>query len=281
MKMKISITGSSGAIGKPLSQFLTKKKIVIQKIPKKLLHDELELKDKFDKFNPDIIIHLAGNTNPLINNKSTLAKYFKDNVISTLNVANCAPKKTKLLFFGSIEEYGSSKLPYSEDNQLNPNSFYGWSKYSAFLIIQIIFKNYPNKYLWIRPCLVAAKNTNKNRLFGLLEKNKNKFIPNHPKNIRDFISIENLIDIVYFLISNTNTFQNNSLNISLKNYYLIEDLLKFLFNGEKLNKYPLSRGELKNENNDKIIINDNKRLRKIFPNKLKNNFISFLKKNFK
>ncbi|CAM8461182.1 WcaG Nucleoside-diphosphate-sugar epimerases [Candidatus Methylopumilus universalis] len=230
MSLKISITGASGFIGSFLCKELTKKKFILQKIKRVDFDDNQRLIKKVTSFEADFFIHLASDTSP--DDKDAFKNQMKSTIQTSIDIAYAIPQSTKLaIFFGSIEEYGDSPIPYTESNQPNPLSAYGWAKYSSYLAVKQILEKRKVPYLWLRPCLILGRNGSNKRLVGQLINsidNKEKFNPQNPEHIRDLLYVDDLPKIIVKIIINYKNFRNIILNISNENYFYVKNLMQGL-----------------------------------------------------
>lgn len=177
--MKVAITGSNSNFGKFLSNFFVSKNIKIIRINKKnnffLEHAEkFKIKDK----KIDILIHLAHSYN---------SKSYEINYNGTIELFKNAKRKNikNLFFISSI-----SSMP-------NSLSLYGKTK---FRIEQYCLKN---DITIIRPGLIFGDIVDKklNLLSSII-----KFLPfliyfHHPKKYIHFVFIDELIEVIYKIIS--------------------------------------------------------------------------------
>lgn len=152
--MKILITGGLGYIGShtvvELSRYnhsfvivdnLSNSKLSVINKLKKLCNKNIEyynidvcdfdsLNKVFLKYNFDSIIHFAGHKSVSESIKKPL-KYYKNNILSTLNLIELSIKHkiTDFIFSSSATVYGNQKSPLNEDmNLFEPESPYGRSK---------------------------------------------------------------------------------------------------------------------------------------------------------
>jgi len=125
-------------------------------------------------------------------------------VVNLVNSLKYCTELKRIIFFGSIEEYGSAKPPFCEKQTIKPSSSYGIAKAVALKYVQKKIKN-NNKidYIWIRPSLIFGKNDNKKRFLGSLFYSLNfnkKLKVSINSQIRDFLYVKDLCRFVEFLI---------------------------------------------------------------------------------
>ena len=134
---KIFITGASGKLGSYLYPILKKEfKILGTSNKKKIsnfkkidLLDNSNLRKQLNKFNPDIIIHLAALTNVDLCEKDFDLAY-KTNILATNNVVNwCLETNSsvKFIYISSDQVYNSKTLN-SEESKIDPLNLYALSK---------------------------------------------------------------------------------------------------------------------------------------------------------
>ena len=278
---KILITGHRGFIGKYLTKYFSRDNHVFT-VQKKVFNSSSALRAKLNSYKCDYVFHLASHTSLPEENYEYYNKQIKNTLLPAVNLALNAPKATKvIIFFGSIEEYGDSKIPYTENTLPNPVTSYGWAKYSSYLAVKRIMEDRKIPYIWVRPCLVIGENVKPQRLFGEifthLKSNKKLKIRN-PNNIRDFITIDNLISIIDDIKDNENIY-NSTLNISLENYFNIKNLYEHISENKKLVK--LGRINLKGLAGKDVLVNSGSKLKKIIGKSIKNNVNEYLGKLFK
>lgn len=90
------------------------------------LTDVKRVKTCLKFFNPQIIIHCAGNSKTLPPEDHLV--YVRDNLISTKNLIKFAPKGCRFIFLSTILVYGNHENPIVESDEQNPTSEYGESK---------------------------------------------------------------------------------------------------------------------------------------------------------
>ena len=226
-KEKILITGTAGFIGFHLAKYLLSKKFQIigidgmtnyydvnLKIARHdilskfsnficeefLLEDAKKLKKIFKKYQPTIVVHLAGQAGVRFSNENP-GSYINSNIVATFNILDiCKNFQIKHLLFSSTSSvYGDNiAMPFKETNKTDePLSFYAATKKSC----EVMMHSYSHIYKipitvirfftvygpWGRPDMALFKFTK-----NILEK-KEIEIYNHGNMKRDFTYIDDLI----------------------------------------------------------------------------------------
>jgi nucleoside-diphosphate-sugar epimerase len=274
---KILITGHKGFIGKYLTKYFSKDNHVLT-IPRKTFNSGEALRAKLDSYKCDYLIHLASHTGLPEENYEYYSKQTKNTLLPTVNLALNAPKSTKvIIFFGSSDEYGNSKVPYKENSLPNPLTSYGWAKYSSHLAVKRIMEDRKIPYIWVIPGLVIGEYAKPQRLLGEiffhLKSNKKLKIRN-PDNIRDFITMENLANIIDNIKDNKKLY-NSTLNISFENYFNIKNLYEHI--SENKNLVKVERGSLVGRPGKELIALSGSKLKKIIGKSVKNNINEYLR----
>ena len=160
--LKILVTGASGMLGSDLCKiFSAESEIIATDLPNRIPFKETsEIKitemdvrnyDRinliFEKFKPDIAVHLAAKTD-VDGCESDIDGAYKTNTIGTKNIALACRKFDSVMVYlstGSVFD-GEKKSPYTEFDIPNPMSIYSKSKYEGELMVQ----KFLNKFFIIR-----------------------------------------------------------------------------------------------------------------------------------
>lgn len=141
MKKKIVITGGSGRFGTHLKQQKSKN---ILYFPNKKELNILNLKNiskYLKKIKPDVLIHLAGLSRPMIEHNVNIKRSIDLNIIGTANITKvCSDLKIKLVYFSTSYVYPGVKGNYNEKDPVLPVNNYAWSKLGGEASVQL-YKN--------------------------------------------------------------------------------------------------------------------------------------------
>lgn len=154
--MKIIITGGSGLLGQYLSIEFSKSNEVISLYNKNSISSDKFnskridirnyklLNNLFESFRPDIVIHAAASTNPVLSNDLETKEVYNINVSSTKRIAELCEKYSARLIYTSSDlvyaGYRGSML--KEDSKIIPISLYAETKLMGEIKIQETFDNY-------------------------------------------------------------------------------------------------------------------------------------------
>ena len=193
--IKVLITGANGYIGKKLIKKYKKK------INFKIYKNDINNKNRLIKFIKNnefqYFIHLAS---LLRTTKKRTKTIYKTNSYSLEYISKTLSKlNKKLIFLSSSHVYKPTSKKISENDKLQPSNIYGKSKLKAENIILKNTKDF---------CILRLFN-----LFGSyqpigsfysdiknkINNNKKIYIDN---SIKDFVHVDDLCDIIFFMIKN-------------------------------------------------------------------------------
>lgn len=206
--MCISVSGSSGFIGKAFTQLLREKQVAHSIISrdKRKAGSTSEITPLFDIDLVDVVVHLAGKAHEMEGPSKSLdtsirAEYQSANCTYALEVARSAAKKgmKRFVFVSSLSVYGvsSSANVLSESSSVNPKSYYAESKLDAERELQKLSSDLGFELVVLRPALVYGAGAPGN--FGKLLKliNLSRLIPiGTKKNERSLVCIDNLVHLL-------------------------------------------------------------------------------------
>ena len=134
---KILITGADGMVGSYIN-FGVKTDIATLDIT-----NEHAVKEAFEKYQPEVVIHMAAETDVDKCEKDPSHAY-KINTLGTYFVAVFARKyNAKMVYISTSAVFdGKSQKPYYEDAVPNPQSVYARTKYLGEMIVKDIIPNY-------------------------------------------------------------------------------------------------------------------------------------------
>lgn len=127
--MKALITGASGLFGSYLQKCAPESAF--------LYTDRVEILDKdaiasaFDSFEPEVVIHLAGEGS-VDRAEANMENAYALNVVGTQNLLEAAAKhEAHFVYISTNAIYDGFKAPYSEESPRKPINYYGVSKVAA------------------------------------------------------------------------------------------------------------------------------------------------------
>lgn len=184
----------------------------------------------------DVVVHLVSTLIP----GSTYEDYkneYKNVIFPSIELMElCAQKKVRFVYFssgGTVYGNRNDVLPFTETDEMNPISYYGWSKQMMENSIQFMHRTVGLDYLVVRPSnpfghgqylygkqgLVAVA-------IGKLLKDEEIEVWGDGSAVRDYIYVDDLASIFVKLIEAD--VHNTTLNIGSGRGYSVNDVLAFL-----------------------------------------------------
>ena len=270
MALKSVITGGAGFIGSNLTDHLVRigHKVVVldnfvsskrsnlshhKKKNVKIVKIDISKSENLHKYfkGADYVFHLAALAEiiPSIKNPT---KYFNNNVIGTLKVAEAANKVKikKLIYAASSSCYGTpKKLPTSEKDEINLKNPYAVTKFIGEEIIMNYAEMFKMPSISLRFFNVYGPRLNVSSQYGavisnfLFQKKNNKplTIVGDGKQTRDFIHVDDLVNAFLKILKSKYT--NKIYNLGSGKKTSINSIAR-IFNGKK--KFiPMRPGEPK------------------------------------
>lgn len=195
-----------------------------------------EVKDILLANKIEVVVHLVSTLIPGSNYDDYINE-FKNVIFPSIELMEfCANEKIKFVYFssgGTIYGNRTTLQPFVETDNMEPISYYGWSK--QMMENSILFKNRTQnlKYLIIRPSNPYGHGQNLYGKQGLVAVAIGKIIENKSVEvwgdgsaIRDYIYIEDLASVFYQLINKD--ICNETINLGSGRGYSVNDVLAFL-----------------------------------------------------
>ena len=310
----ILVTGGAGYIGSHIIELLIKKKFKVfiydnlvtgykKLINKKAVFIKGDIKNSklliktINDNNINSIIHLAGYLN-ISEGQKNKKKYYKNNVIGTLNLVKACKNSTvkNIIFSSSCSIYGNIKGSVSEKNIPKPKSYYAFTKYKSEEIIKKYGKKFNFKYGILRYFNVAGASPSGK--IGEIEKSYGHLIKNlaiqstklRPKVdifgnnyntkdgtcIRDYIHVSDLADIHILALKKISSSKKSLiLNCGYGKGYSVKEIVEIF---KKIKKGVIIKYKKKRIGDVAQIYSDNSKLKKILKWKPKfNNIQTILK----
>jgi UDP-glucose 4-epimerase len=184
----------------------------------------------------DVVVHLVSTLIP----GSTYEDYkdeYKNVIFPSIELMElCAQKKVRFVYFssgGTVYGNRNDVLPFKETDEMNPISYYGWSKQMMENSIQFMHRTVGLNYLILRPSNSFGHGQNLYGKQGLVAVAIGKVLMNDEievwgdgSAVRDYIYVDDLANIFVKLIESD--VHNTTLNIGSGRGYSVNDVLAFL-----------------------------------------------------
>lgn len=288
-KSKILITGANGFVGKVLINFLKKKNLKIISPDKNSLNlsKKLSVQKFLEEKQPNIIIHLASRTVSECSSIKEDKLQYINTFLPTKNIidnAKFCKSLKKIIFVGSIEEYGRAKIPYEENTVEIPISSYGKSKLNAMQYVKKEKKKLDKKIeiLWLRPSLMFGFGDSPRRFLGSIFfqlKKKKKIFIHVGSQKRDYLYVRDFCKFIYYQIIKIKKKNTFILNISSENWVSLKYVTNFIIRNIK-KKY-LKNIFIMNKLDNSVLLNSGQLLKKKYPGFKFLKFEKALKKTIK
>lgn len=263
--MRICLTGSTGFVGKKLSNYLLKnnhqiiapiRNVNLEILPQHKNLNFVYVEDKGINKNysqsltkVDLVIHCAARAHKMKENKNDCLQLYREvNVYDTLNLAKQAVSHgvRRFIFLSSVKVNGEESLPsnsFKHHDIPKPEDPYGISKFEAEEALRNLSRKTRMEIVIIRAPLVYGEEVKGNflRLLNLC----NKKIPlpfANINNTRSMVSIDNLINLIMLCMEHPKAtgevfLVSDEQDISTTE--LIKKIKKFMNKPERLFPLPL------------------------------------------
>lgn len=250
---KVIVFGGCGFIGKNLTKHLKRfyDVIVIDKYIDDIFLKENkiefyqydfenidQLKKIIDKEKPNYIINLISHVTS-VRELNLFPKMINSNLDILLKIYETTKdlENLKLVMqFGSGEEYGNIESPFTEIMKEEPVSPYAIAKLLTTNTALMLYKNYNYPICIVRPSNLFGKYQTKDKFIPyILEKLKNneEILTTFGEQKRDFIYIEDFIDIIQKLLEKSSLIRGEVINVGSGTSISLKDIILYL--KEKLN----------------------------------------------
>ena len=170
---KVLITGGSGLLGQHLNLSISKNFTILttyknnvgncNNFPSSYIDvlQKQEVEKIFKDFTPEVVIHTAAITNPVLKENQSAKEYFETNVKATNNIALlCERYHSKLIYISTDLVYAGYRGSFlKEDAKLIPASLYAETK----LVGESKVKEFTTSYLILRTALLYGFGLNHSR----------------------------------------------------------------------------------------------------------------------
>ncbi len=204
----------------------------------KIIFDKLDARDyhklcrSVDKFNPNVLIHLAAVSHANKSNKNPFTTF--DHSFRTLENAIDAVKNKKVhfIYFSSSMVYGDFKRNVvSEKDQVKPKGIYGALKLAGELLVKAHKQVFGLNYTIIRPSALYGERCVSRRVGQIfienLIQNKEIVVNGSSKQRLDFTYIDDLMMGVKKIIENKNSL-NETFNLTFGHSESLGTMMKIL-----------------------------------------------------
>ena len=141
MLKKILVTGGEGRFAKELKKTKSNYKFIFRNKKQLNILSIKSIKNNLKKFKPNILLHLAGLSRPMVIHEKMINKSIDLNIIGTANLVKiCSKKNIKFIFLSTSYVYPGKKGNYNEEDPLKPWNNYSWSKLGGECAVQM-YKN--------------------------------------------------------------------------------------------------------------------------------------------
>lgn len=228
--MKIVISGSTGFIGKHLTQHFLQLGHEVCGIPRHLLEEVDDLQEWIIAQDPTIIIHCAAYGN--MSYQQNEDEIIFANIYKTYNLLKASKNLNYLSFIniGSSSEYGKKTAPMRETDPVETDTFYGASKVAGTYLCRAFAKKYNKPIVTVRPFSVYGEGEAEFRFIPTLCTTllHSEEMSLDEEAVHDWIHIKDFLHGIEKLISHTHELSGQVVNLGTGFQYTNKDVLTFL-----------------------------------------------------
>jgi nucleoside-diphosphate-sugar epimerase len=195
-KRIIYLTGATGRLGKEVLRRIPDATPLVRKdsgLSGQIVTDFSERELKGILNDADVIVHIAGSIDTLDKKKLQEA-----NVELTRKIVASAPKKSRIIFAGSVSVYGKklAQVPADERTPINPDSDYAGSKYDAEKLISA----HPDHVILRIGTIYGPGFGDYYKVLSYIERGKMKIIGDGSNRV-PFVHVEDVADAIASAVS--------------------------------------------------------------------------------
>ena len=243
--MKIFITGHNGFIGGYMVDRLQHQHELV--FLEHDLRDHASVAEQLFRENPDVIVHLAARTEVQDSFYEQIT-FSEINYVGTVNLIEAAAKLPKLknfVFASTMEVYGwqpisdlirdgkeEEIIAFDETTQPNPNAPYAVAKYACEKYLEYAHRAYGLPFTAIRQTNAYGRKDNDffvtEQIITQMLKNPNEINLGYGEPYRNFIHIDDLLDVWQTVIENPDKCQGEIFCIGPDNAIKIKDYVDLI-----------------------------------------------------
>ena len=282
--MHIFITGVAGFLGSNLAEFYIKKGFKVsgcdnlaggdmQNIPSEVIYykgncENLDFMTQATKDKVDVVCHTAAHAHEGLSSVSPTL-ICNNNVTGSTSVFTAAiiNKVKRIVYCSSMARYGNIKIPFKEDDDLNPVDPYGVSKVAAEEILKILCKTHDVEYnIAVPHNIIGPKQKYDDPyrnvvsiMINLILQKRQPIIYGDGKQKRCFSDIDDCLFCLDKLITDKNIV-SQTINIGPDEEFIsINELFEIVSNKLKFNEGPIYFADRPNEVKHAICSSDKAR----------------------
>ncbi len=250
----VLLLGSNGFIGSNLKAYFLKKKgfrVICPTRKECNLLNFFQTKLVIEQIQPNYIINAA-----YIGVNSSI-KYSNSYVFNNLKIVTNilrAAKKVKVLkkvlFFGSSLEYGDSKKLIHEELPSKPKNIYAATKSLGTILALSLARELRIPLVILRPFNLYGKHDNKSVIYYVISSilKNSQFQITKGEQIRDYLYIEDFVNIIYQVIKKSDSFENYQIyNIASGKQVTLSTIFNTIFSLMSYKRIPQTKKYNTNE----------------------------------